>query len=326
MNQNATRAKLVQIISEHHISLPGKKLGIADLSDRVGITRQAFHRYYGDLKDYAWGNKPITDLLSESALGVTDLLAQSHTKLVELNNQVESQQAIFNKEKEKLRYSLITSLMNDDLFRFNASEIRQSMQKQVLHNEQLVRQLAEMKLEVIQADQQKKQDGQRAAQPRQNNIALEANLLDAFAALHKNEDIDTYEIKKHKALNELLDKVNGLARATESTVIIFIERYLSSFQKFVDNFPPSNQNQAIIVRLPISSKIELKAWMAKIIKPIPIKVYFPMCDAVATVKAQRAFHFRNIPDFELDIADKFQIFNMDPAIDELCIFRIKQGD
>lgn len=326
MNQNATRAKLVHIISEHHFSLPGRKLGIAELSDQAGITRQAFNRYYADLKDYAWGKKPITDLLDESAPKATDLLAQSHVKLIQLNDQVESQQTQFEKEKEKLRNGLITSLMNDDIVRFDANEIRQSMQKQLLHNEQLVRQISELKLEAIKADQAKASASQPTAVQSVNKVALEPNLLGAFAALHKNEDIDAYEIQKSKALDEVRDKVNSLARTSDSTVILFIERYLSSFQKFVDDFRLAGTSQAIIVRLPIASRPELKLWISKIIKPTPVHVYFPVCDAAATVKAQRAFHFRSIPEPELYAADQFPPIAIDPSMDALCVFRVKQGD
>ncbi|MCI1035840.1 hypothetical protein [Pseudomonas putida] len=326
MNVNATRAKLVTIISEHHFSLPGKKLGIAELSERAGITRQAFNRYYADLKDYAWGTKPVTDLLDESSPKATDLLAQSHLKLVELNDEVETQQARFEKEKEKLRNSLITSLMNGDIVRFNANEIRHTLQKQLLHNEQLVRQIDELKLEAIKADQAKAAGNQSSAQPRINKIALEANLINAFAALHKNEDFDAYETHKSNAVAEVLEKVNNLARTSDSTVVIFIERYLSSFQKFVDDFRLSGTSQAIIVRLPIASRTELKSWIAKVIKPTPVHVHFPTCDAAATVKAQRAFHFRGIPEQELYAADQFPTVAMDPSMDALCIFRVRQGD
>lgn len=326
MNESATRAKLIQIISEHHYSLPGKKLGVSELSDRVGITRQAFNRYYGDLKDYAWGRKPLSDLLTGSAPNATELLAQSHTRLLELNEQVETQQAQFAKEKDKLRNGLITSLMNDDIVRFSANEIRQSMQQQLLHNEQLLRQVNELKLAAIQSDQEKAAEIPAAQRLIAHKIALEANLLSAFAAIHKNEDIDNYELLKEKAIDEVLGKINGIARTTATTLIVFVERYISSFQKFVDNFYLPNSGQIIIVRLPIASSLELKSWMAKVIKPTPIKVYFPMCDAPAIVKAQRAFHFRSTPDFELEMADKFSTINMSPLMDELCIFRVNQGD
>ena len=52
MSPPDTRSLLVELIKQHQLENGLIKLGVAELSMRAGITRQAFNRYYSDLKDY----------------------------------------------------------------------------------------------------------------------------------------------------------------------------------------------------------------------------------------------------------------------------------
>ncbi|MEF9673887.1 hypothetical protein QNM99_24045 [Pseudomonas sp. PCH446] len=154
MNVNETKQKLITLIAEHQFANPGKKLRIGDLSDQAGISRQAFNRYYDDLKPYAQGLKSIGELLAGANQAETSkLLKQSHTTLLGLTQQLALQKKQFELEKEKILTSHITTLMNDDLTLFSANEIQQTLARQTLHNENLLKDISNLKLELLKTQQ-----------------------------------------------------------------------------------------------------------------------------------------------------------------------------
>jgi len=327
MNVNETKQKLITLIAEHQFANPGKKLRIGDLSDQAQISRQAFNRYYNDLKPYAQGLKPIGELLAGADQAETsELLTRSHTTLLDLTQQLALQKKQFELEKEKILTSHITTLMNDDLTLFSANEIQQTLARQTLHNENLLKDISNLKLELLKTQQKSLMAQPSRPSPSSNKIIIDTDLSDIFSEYHKNGDHDVFEDRKEQALDNVLTKINKLCRTSDSVVVIFTERYISSFQAFADEYIAKSDTQHIIIRLPIYTRAELKVFISKLSNTSSIKIHTPYCESQGVVKAQRAFHFRNVPDFEAKAADQAHTVTMDPAIDEICIFKIRQGD
>ncbi|MCK8664846.1 hypothetical protein M1M11_08105 [Pseudomonas azerbaijanoccidens] len=327
MNVNETRQKLITLIAEHQFANPGKKLQIGSLSAQAGISRQAFNRYYKDLKPYAQGLKPIGELLAGADQAETsELLNQSHTTLLDLTKQLSLQKRQFELEKEEILNSHITTLMNDDLTLFSANEIQQTLARQTLHNENLLKEISNLKLELIKTQQKSLVAQPSRSASSSSKIIIDTDLSEIFSEYHKNGDYDAFEDRKEQMLEVVLTKVNKLCRTSNSDVVIFTERYISSFQAFADKYVAKTDTQQIIIRLPIYTRAELKAFIGKLSSPATVKIYTPYCESQGVIKAQRAFHFRSVPDFEAKAADQAHTVTMDPAIEEVCTFKIRQGD
>ncbi len=326
MTQNETKQRLIKLIAEHQFSQPGGKLAIGLLSKQAGITRQSFHRYYDDLKPYARGLKPIAELLGATADDETsELLQQSHTTLLDLNKKLALQERQFEAEKAKILASYVTSLMNDDITKFNTDELRQTFERTIIHNEKLSREVENLKIEIIKEKQKTLISGEPKNLAVGDKVIINPDFSKAFESYSKTDDEDKYDSDKQNELDSALMKIIRLCQTTDATVVIFAERYLSNFEKFANTYQPSSSQLHIILRLPIFNRALFPAFLKKI-AAFKILVYIPFCDNQSIRNAQRAFHFRQIPTDELKAADSAHAIAVGGNIDMVCTFRVRQGD
>lgn len=326
MNQNETWQLLIKLIAEYQFANPGKKLKVGALSTQAGISRQAFHRYYGDLKPYASGLKPVAQLLAGSdSTETSQLLSQSHETLLDLTKKLALQEKQLANEKEKIKISYITSLMNDDITRFNTDELRQTLERTTIHNENLSRQVENLKIDLIKAQQKSLINPTTIPISNSNKTIINPDLYKAFDSYTKTGDEEKFELERQNELDIALTQVNKLCLSGDTVVVIFAERYISSFESFADAYiPRSNQNH-VILRLPIFNRVLLQAFIKKIRSAI-IKIHIPYCENDSIKNAQRAFKFRGIPKDEFKAADAAHAIPFWADIDELCTFRIRQGE
>jgi len=343
MEMNDTRRILIDLIAEHQASNPSVKLGVGELSERAGISRQAFNRYYGDLKDYAWGIKPIGDLLVDTDHDRTkDLINQNQASLKELQQQMSRLSADHEKEMEKTVDSYITSLMINDITLHGANDIRVTLEKQTLYNLELKKQINQLEIDLSRAKQttalknialvpgagtNTNAGSDAGASQRGEKIKVDVDLTKAYAAYASTKSLDDYEDKKDIAINAATRSINKLATDKSCTIVLFAERYICRFGVFFDRYQPTGDGVHIVVRVPIFDGTELKKFVSNLAPASAIHIHIPFMPSVGDFNLQRSFFFKDIPEFELkyaDAADPISI-TMD-RIDQVIHFKPKQGD
>lgn len=330
MTTNATEQKLIRIIAEHQIDTGGKKLLIGDVSTEAGITRQAFNRYYKHLTPYVTGKKPIEEIMVDSGtIQATDLLAKSQRRIRKLQVQIDHLKASHEKELRDIKNSYITSLMNNDITLFESDELRVLLEKQSLNNEKLLKRIQELQIELT-----KEKAWSVTAENRttENNEALadvavvDLDLDPVFDNYADTLDLDIFEDAKDAAIEKSLKRINKLSEADDSNLVIFMDRYISSFKHFVAGYRCSGAGTYIIARLPIFTRTELKMFMRKLSHKRPASIHIPFCDSKSVVQAQRGFLFRKVPVPELEQADRAYTPSISDGFEQVVIFSVKQGD
>lgn len=329
MEINDTRRRLIELIAEHHISQPGKKLGIEEISKRAGITRQAFNRYYKDLTDYVAGRKLIGDLVDGKAYAqARHLINQQQVIMRDLQEKVAQSEAEYAKKLKKAMDSYVTSLMVNDLTAHSANSLRITLEKQTIHNLQLKQDLTNMEVSLAkaQANAATLTDSPSKTHAKDNKVKLDVDLSQAIAAFSATNSEDEFEDKKDIAIENLIKSICKLALKNNCNIILFAERYVSRFSSFFENYACANDNLHIIVRLPIFYRAELQIFIDKLPPTQNISIHIPYLDNKSIKKAQRSFYFSSIPKFELDCADNADAIPMSLGLDSIIQFRVKQGD
>lgn len=326
---NETRQRLIRLIAEHQLTKPGKKLQIGVLSEKCGISRQAFNRYYDDLKPYASGLRPVAELLvGVDDSDATELLNRSHSTVVELNKQLEVQKRQFEAEAAKIKMTYITSLMNGDLTAFNSNEIRQTLERTLIHSEQLTRQIDNLKLDLIKEQHRARTAPTVHVPGSVKKTIIDPDLSRVFDEYIKTGDEDRFDADKQREVDVALSQVERLCRAAATVVVIYAERYLSNFQKFAESYMPSPSKLQdmphVILRLPTFNRGLLATDVSKF-KAESVQVFVPDCIDLAIRKSQR-FRFRNVPSDELQAADKAHSIPLSDAIHSVCTFIVNEGD
>lgn len=329
MSINSTEQKLIKIIAEHFLKEDGGRLTISSVSEKAGISRQSFNSYYKHLKPYVQGNLPISELIQKDDENYSGLLASSQKKISRLQKQLKQIEDKHKKDLEKEKRKYITSLMNDDILLKEASEIQLTLEKQALHNEQLLSQkkIAEQELLLLKA---RNYDLNTIDRKSSNDlgelIVVNPDFTVVFSNYKKTKDIDLFEDEKDAVLEKTIKKISKFCQTESAEVIIYIERYISDFNKFAKNYRVNGYATHILVRLPVFTRTELRIFVSKINPARPVTVYFPYCGSESIIKAQHAFHHRNVPDVEITEADKLATPSIKDGYEKLVIFRIQQGD
>lgn len=326
MSSAITRSKIVDAIVKERVKNPTAKLKIQDICATVAISRQSFNRYYSDLKPYMNGERPISELIkSEDTVSPDQLLFSYLTKIIELQNKLRDVEKEHSKELASIRTNITTSLMNNDLALYNADAVRLQLQKQSLHNEKLIEKINELQIQL--SNQQISQTSNLGLTFLSRNFEIiEEDFESLFENYTNHQNLDTFEDEKENAINRLIHKVNKLSANKQVIIILFVERYLCSFKKFVENYTFDSELLHLFVRLPVHSRSEFKIILGKLNKPVEIEVYIPDSNSELIVKTQRNFFFRNVPDFELQSAEKPFIPSVKDGIDKICQYKVDQGD
>jgi hypothetical protein len=324
-----TKSKLIELIAKHQIENPGKKLKTTELSEWAGISRQAFHRFYSDLKPYLAG-KPIQSFLEEMDFNSTnDLLSQAQARIAEFETRLADIEHKHQEEIEELKDTYITSLMNDDIALFDASEVRQNMIRHSLHLDTLLKKINSLESELTK--EKMKQISAAALSGSKPSfkgkiVTLQPELQVLFDQFERDGDQDKFEQDKDEEVFKLPEKINKCRASGECNVILFIDRYISSFEKFTHEYLCEGALTHVFVRLPLFSQMECKDFLRRMDKKGSVSVHFPFCESEVTSRAQRTFYFRNIPPSEATAADKAQLPSWKDGFSSICAAIVKLGD
>lgn len=330
MEMNATRRKLIDLIITHHSSYPGKALTVNGLSEMAGISRQAFNRYYADLKDYAAGKKPVADLIGDTSSSQTkELINQYQSSLGELQQKLDQADSDHEKEMKKMLDSYISSLMMNDLTIHGANDLRVTAEKRALHNAELIKQINHLEIELTRAKQAVGPGAANGAQSEQGiaeKIKVDVDLTKAIKAYESSKSEDDFEDKKDLAITAALNSVKKLASDKMCHIVLFAERYLARFSLFFDNFICQDDLPHIIVRLPIFDRTELTAFIDKLPPTRSLSIHIPNMKSKNEAKAQRSFYFKNVPEIEIQSADGADAVTMNLDFTRIVNYRATQGD
>jgi AcrR family transcriptional regulator len=329
MSESQTEEKLIKAISNHHLGEGNKRLTIQMVSESVGISRQAFNRYYKHLKPYVLGKRPIGELLKNETSDLTALIASCQNRIRELQDEVKRLLDERDAHLEGVRQGYITTLMCGDITLNSHNEIRTRLEKQALHNEVLVRdkRLIEAELTAAMARETELSRQLSAGSAATGDIvALTPDLTEALRHFVRTGDIGAFEVAKDAAMENLLKKINTLCRPGGVKVVLVVDRYLINFEKHVDRVRVQLPGTVAIVRTPILSRPELKMFAGKIMSATSISVHFPVSSSESVSKAQRHFLFRNVPSRETEAADRMSAPTVQDGFEEVLMVRVRQGE
>ncbi|EJM56177.1 hypothetical protein [Pseudomonas sp. GM48] len=341
MHTETTREALIRIITEQQIDTGNAKLRIGVIAKMAGITRQAFHRYYGDLKPYVLGEKPISTFFDDSSEGINSThLLNAQKKIGELQSSLSKVEATHKKELQEFKDSCVTSLMKSDLALHDADNVRKRHAQQISHNEKLRQDLSTLKLALLH-----EQSRAATAEAELNNIQLNASraqptirnliVIDEFDLFNKKniiEDESTFIQLKNKCAEKTINKINTIVDQNTSIVTLYIDRFISRFEKFADQYNQNDTSAAILVRFPIFDQYLIKSYLVQLDIRARVQIILPVCDVESIIKTQRAFFVRNVPHFELKNADDFGLQDISlkrcrtMGITAVLFNQISQGD
>lgn len=325
MSAKETRHQLIHAIAERVFNETSKKIFINEICKSVGISRQSFNRYYGDLKPYITGEKLIGELLGGESSGSTErYLVQNQETISTLEARLESLEAQHSKELEKVTDNYITTLMNNDITLWKVDETRATVERQNTLIDNYCKQIADLKLKLTSIEMEK--FNQKTGVNFESKILLEPNLMPAFEILLNSGDQDRFEVLKENELLKLGQKASQYIDDNLYSLVIFLDLYLCNFQKFVENHPTSLGRTYVYVRLPIYSAVEMRLFLKKLSKSSSIALYIPCCKSDSEKAAQRKFHFRKVPKFELEQADKSPTFRLENGFTQVTYYTVAQGD
>ena len=329
MSDSRTEQRLIKAISDHHLGQGSARLTIQMVSESVGISRQAFNRYYKHLKPYVLGKRPVSELLREETSGFSTLIDSCQSRIRELQDEVKRLLEQREADVDGVRQTYITTLMCGDIALRNHDEIRTRLEKQAVHNEVLVRDKQRLQAELTAA---RAKELEMAGQLSAGRVAtgdivtLTPDLTEALRQHAKTNDIDAFEVAKGAAMTALLKKINTLCRPGQVRVILVVDRYLISFEKHVERIRAQLTGTVAIVRTPIVSRFELKLFVEKIVSGTSVSVHFPVSTSDSISKGQRQFLFRDVPAGEKDAADRMALPTVQDGFDEVLVVRVRQGD
>lgn len=330
MEINETKRKLIDLITEHQADHPNKKLGVGDLSARAGISRQAFNRYYSDLKDYASGAKPIGDLITNTSSDRTkNLINQNQAHLKNLQQRLDKSEEEYQTKTSKTLDSYITTLMINDITLDNSNEIRTTLERQTLYALELKKQLSLLEIELAHAKQVTShfRDIETInTGANSEKIKIDIDLRKAFENYANTKSEDNYEDLKEHEITTAVRSIKKTATNTKAHIILFSERYISRFSIFCDRYKCEEGGRYIFVRLPIFDLTSLNSFISQLPPSKSLSIYIPHSESTIEKKAQRTFYFSNVPDYEIRCADQADGIFIHHGFNQVIHYRVRQGD
>lgn len=331
MSSQDTRNKLIGIIKQHQLDNGMSKLPIGKLSELAGITRQAFNRYYGDLKEYATGKQSIARLLVDDSASLSELLENREERITQLELELIKARTTHKVELEKAIENHITSLMNNDIMIYESGQISATLINQNNHNAYLIKRVTELELnntkmvaDAVSAPNFNSSD--RLSKSTKNLMPLEIDLKAARKAYASSNNFVAYEDAKDAEIQKAIKTIKSLPAPQKSDIIIFQERYISDFRLFCDKIHHQETHPLIILQLPLYNREEIQLVIKELQPAASISIQIPYSISEAIISAKRQFSFRDVPVEELQDADAAKIPSMDWGFDSIQVTRIKQGD
>lgn len=327
MGASATEEKIIQVICDHHLSGQNERLTIALVAERVGISRQAFHKSYLHLKPFIIGKRTVDELLIRDGADVNKAVLKNQDLVRDLRAEIAELQSSRETYCKSFESSLITSLMNSDVLIHRTRDLTEQLKKKALHNEILKRQLDDKSTAEILA----RERGSVVPPPATRNkdvqlIRLEPDMPPVIAAYKDSKDIQVFLDLKLKAVERVKQKLERFLHKGNLRVIIFQQKYLSSFDKYVQSNFSNETESMVVVNLPLASRLELRDFVKGLKGAKPLEIHVPHCEGDAIIRAQRTFLYGQIPDFEFKIFEKQSLPTISDGFDRVVVFKVTQGD
>ncbi|WP_070888159.1 TetR/AcrR family transcriptional regulator [Pseudomonas argentinensis] len=330
MSSQETRDRLISIIKDHQLEHGQTKISVSELCLLAKISRQAFNRYYGDLKDYSSGKMPIARLFVDDNASLTELIENKDERILKLENELSTKISAHKQELDAVVKNHLSTLMNNDILAFEASQLTATLTNQGNHNAYLNKLVTELEVKNAKLTMDFLAANTNAplttGKSDKNFICFDFNLDKANQAYADSKNFSDYEDRKEEKLAETIKQIKKLPNPEQIDIIFFQEKYISTFKSFGDRVHPAKQRLLIVIRLPIYSQEEIKLLM-KALRPITsFSMYVPYSASEAIIASQRQFNFRDIPPEELRDADNAKLPSMNWGFDSIHINKIRQGD
>lgn len=330
MSSQKTRDRLIAIIKAHQLQHGHKKLGVSQLADAAGISRQAFNRYYGDLKDYATGKESIARLLVDDNSSLSEIIENRDERIARLENELTNVKSAHKRELENVVNNYLSTLMNNDILAFEASQISATLTSQGNHNAHLNKLVTELEVKnaklTLDIASLNNDTSNIATKSDKNFLSFDLNLDSAKKIYTETKNISDYEDYKDRKIYEIAEQIKKLPNPELIDILFFQEKYISNFQLFCKRTTPPKNRLLTVIQLPIYSQEEIKLLIKKLSPISSFSIYVPYCASEAVLSAQRKFSFRDIPPEELSYADQAKLPLMSWGFDSIYVVKIKQGD
>ncbi|SEJ95610.1 hypothetical protein [Pseudomonas sp. NFR16] len=326
MSASDTEERIIAIICDHFLSGGKEKLTVSSVSERAGISRQAFHKSYLHLKPFVTGQRTVDDLLLRQGSNPFKVILQMQNLVRNLQSELEEVRSGQSAKFEDFERNIVTSLMSSDILTHRAKELTAELRKKALHVELLKRELTEKEVELTLATA----GSQSSAPPAlAKNIMVQVFKPDMTAALadfSSSKDKQAYLAHKEKAIAAMQLRVLKVLRQGTIRVVIFQERFLCSLDTFVERNFSKNSASVVVINLPLYSRLEIRDFTRALKGATPLEIYVPHCDSDAVINAQRGFQFGQIPDFEFKAVGREPLPTIQDGYDKVTVFRVEQGD
>jgi AcrR family transcriptional regulator len=331
MSSQATRERLISLIKQHQLDNGQSKLSITKLSDAAGISRQAFNRYYGDLKDYCTGKLSIARLLVDDNASLHELIENKEERISSLEKELNSIRTTHKAELEAVVDNYLSTLMNNDIISFEAGQLAATLTSQGNHNAFLNKRVTELKVQNAKLTMDlvgaSSNDSPHTTEKSDKNfIVFDLDLSTAKKAFLVSKSFNDYEDAKYSAISKIEDSIKKLPNPENLDVLFFQEKYISDFNLFCKGALPAKGRTLIVVRLPLYSQEELKLLMKNLAPINSFSIYVPYSPSNAVISAKRQFSFRDIPLEEIKLADTARTPLPVWGFESIHINKVKQGD
>lgn len=326
MSITDTEERIVSVICEHFLSGVRDKLTITLVSERAGISRQAFHKNYLHLKPFITGQRNVDELLLRQGIDTSKVILQTQKLLRDTESVLQEERSSQAARFEAFENNIITSLMASDILTHRAKELTTALRKKSLHVELLKRELNEKEVELALANNNSQKLLPPVPSKNLDVHVFKPDLVAATASFAADNDPETYLVLKNKAIDAMQKKVLKLLKRGAIKVAIFQERHICSFEKFIERNFSKNSAPIVIINLPIYSRVELKEFIQALKGAVPLELYAPHCESEAVIKAQRGFLFGKTPEFEFSASARESLPTIYDGFDRVTIFRVVQGD
>lgn len=331
MSSQETRDRLVSIIKQHQLEHGHSKLPVAKLAEAAGISRQAFNRYYGDLKDYSIGKASIARLFVDDSASLNELIENKDERILRLERELVTARETHKAELEAIVKNHISTLMNTDIMAFEASQLTSTLINQGNHNAYLNKRVTELAvnnaklaLDIVTAANS---DASNATEKSDKNfIAFGLDLSAASKAYASSKNFIGYEKSKDEELLNTVRKIKKFPNPENIDILFFQEKYISDFQVFCNKTYPTKARTLIVIRLPLYSQEEIKILMKGLSPISSFSIYVPYSSSDATISAKRQFSFRDVPPEEITDADNAKTPSMAWGFESIHIIKVRQGD
>lgn len=331
MSSQETRDRLIAIIKEHQLQHGQSKLPVSQLADAAGISRQAFNRYYGDLKEYSLGKESIAKLLVDDNASLSQIIENSEGKLQRLQRAFAEAQKAHERELQLVTKNYVSTLMNNDVMAFEAGQLTSTLTNQSNHNAFLNKRVTELevknaKLTIDAVASANAEHANHAEKTDKNFTTYSPDLAPANKAYAISKDFNLYEDEKDAAISRIFQQIKKLPNPESTDVVFFQERYISDFSSFCAKQHPYINRKMVVIRLPVFSREELQLLIRSLqpISSISICVPFTASDAVTS--ANRKFHFRGTPSEEFTDADAAKMPQPNWGFESIQLFKVRQGE